>query len=678
MAYILFNTVIGLLSILAFYATGRALAIACRIKTEDAAEKLAVYPAIGMVSYSLVFTALGFCSLYYTTTAYIALTVGLTCIFVKPKELIGETREIFEGLKNSLSFQNPLRLFVVAAATGFTLLFLVRSLAPDIGWDVLTYHLTLPKHYVFAHGLYYVPDVRASSFPQYMSMINVFGMLLYSPALVRMFSTACWSITIALFYAAGRRLYSKRAGLFAALIFIVTPLVLGYAPRGFNDIWWALFFSLSCYFLLRWRDTEAPADFVLAGVLAGFAVGSKILTLFLYPIFVLIIVASVSKRAKWFGWKTLVALIAFTIILVSISSPWFIRNVANTGDMFGFISNDYKQVSEWRGETVGGGTIPKALWFLTLPDFSFVKSPIPKFLYSIVTVTTTPTTKLGCFGVGFVIYAGFIAALFVKRKKPLTLTLIGIVAAYYVIWFFLMKSLTPRYFLPILPLASIIAGYGFSSWSAVSFRFVRRTAAGTLILLILPSIWFEKAFLYQTVSEIKLALKPNDHYEYFLDTYYGGYDLPAVVAGLPPGSKVLSVDDRTYYLIDGPTPVRVAYPWNDFYFDYSEAATPEELRELMRGRGFTHILSRRDRDRFLFPGSPWGGDPRYEQYSFRDDFLAVYGVPIGGDEGVYGQDSLYRLCEEPVYPPRPATERIGEGFDYPLKRTPEAFKADGG
>jgi len=677
MAYILSNTVIGLLSILAFYATGRALAVACRIKTEDAPEKLALYPATGMVLYSLAFTFLGFCSLYYKTTAYIALAAGLACIFVKPREFIEETRGIFDALRNSLSLKDPLRLFVTAAATGFTLLFFARSLAPDIGWDVLTYHLTLPKHYAVAHGIYYVPDIRASSFPQYMSMINVFGMLLNSPALVRMFSTACWSITIAVVYSAGRRLYSKRAGLFAALIFIVTPLVLGYAPRAFNDIWWALFFSLSCYFLLRWRQTEAPADFVFAGVLAGFALGSKILTLFLYPIFVLIIVATVSKRIKWFSWKTLAALAVFTIILASLSSPWFIRNVINTGDALGFISNDYAQVSEWRGETVGSGIIQKSLWFLTLPDFSFAESPVPKFFYSILTVTTTATTKLGCLGVGFAIYAGFITALFVKRKKPLTLTLIGIVAAYYVIWFFLMKSLTPRYFLPILPLASIIAGYGFSSWPAPSFRPVERVAGCVLILLLLPSIWFEKTFLYQSINEIRLALKPDDHYEYFLNTYYGGYDLPAVVAGLPSGSKVLSIDDRTYYLIGGSTPVLVAYPWNDFYFDYSEAATPEELRELMRARGFTHILSRRDRDRFLFPGSPWGGDPRYEQYSFRDDFLAVYGIPVGGDEGVYGQDSLYRLSKKPLHPPRPASERVGEGFDYPLTKTPEAFKTDG-
>lgn len=676
MAYILFNIVIGLLSILAFYATGRALAIACRIKTEDAAEKLAIYPAIGMVSYSLVFTVLGFCSLYYKTTAYIALTAGLTCIFVKPKELIGETREIFDAFKNSLSFQNPLRLFVVAAATGFTLLFFVRSLAPDIGWDVLTYHLTLPKYYAVAHGLYYVPDVRASSFPQYMSMINVYGMLLYSPALVRMFSTACWSITVALVYSAGRRLYSKRAGLFAALIFIVTPLVLGYAPRAFNDIWWALFFSLSCYFLLRWRDTRTTGDIITAGILAGFAFGSKILGLFLFPIYIIIIVISLKGR-NLNTLRTVTIIAVFTVLFIAVASPWFARNYAVTGDILGFVMNDYEQVSVWRGDTVGGGIISKALWFLSLPNFSAIRFPVVKFFTFPISITTAVTSWRGCLGIGFIIYTGIIASIFYKKNRRITLSLIGIMVAYYFIWFFMMKSLTPRYFLPVLPLASVIAGYGFSSWSAVSSRFVKRAATVTLILLLLPTIWFERAFLYQTINEIKLALKPNGHYEYFLDTYYGGYDLPAVVAGLPPGSKVLSVDDRTYYLIGGPTPVRVAYPWNNYYFNYSDAATPKELRDLMVGRGFTHVLSRRDRDRFLFPGSPWGGDPRYEQYSFRDDFLAVYGIPVNGDDGIYGQDSLYLLSIEPVCPPRPASERVGEGFDYPLKWTPVAFKQNG-
>ena len=144
---------------------------------------------------------------------------------------------------------------------------------------------------------------------------------------------------------------------------------------------------------------------------------------------------------------------------------------------------------------------------------------------------------------------------------------------------------------------------------------------------------------------------------------------PAAIDELPPGSKVLSLDNRTFYLIGGPTPVRVAYPWNNYYFDYSTASTPAELRERMRTRGLTHVLSRKSKDRFVFPGSPWGGDPRYEQYSFKDDFLPVYGIPVGGDNGRYGHDSLYLLSEKPLRPLRPASERTGEGFG--------AFKQNG-
>jgi len=676
MTYITLNIVFGLLSLIAFYLTGRALAVACRVETEDVAEKLAVYPALGMVSYSLAFTVLGFCSLYYTTTAYIALAAGLACTLVRPKGLIEETRRIFYGFINSLSFNNALRLSVIIATMGFTLLFFVRSLAPDIGWDVLTYHLTLPKHYTLAYGLYYVADVRASSFPQYMSMLDVFGMLLYSPALVRTFSTACWGITVALVYSAGRRLYSEKAGSFAALIFVTVPLILGFASSAFNDLWWALFFSLSCYFLLRWRYSNARADFVFAGVLAGFTFGSKILTLFLFPVYIIVVTLAAGTRKS--VWKTVVLIVFSAALFVLVASPWFFRNVAATGDVFGFISNDYEQVSIWRGETMGSGIIRKSLWFLSLPNFRVVGSPLLKFFTFPVSIATAITSWRGCLGTGFLIYVGTAAAILQRDKKAITLYLFGIVVIYYVIWFFLMKSLTPRYFLPILPLASIVAGYGFSSWFASRSRFARLTATCAFILLLLPSIWFEKAFFYESVKETRLAFKPDEHYEYFLDTFYGGYDLPAIIAGLPPGSKVLSIDDRTYFLIGGPTPVRVGYPWNDFYFDYSEAATPEMLRELMKERRFTHVLSRRDRDRFLFPGSPWGGDPRYEQYSFRDDFLAVYGIPVGGDEGIYGQVGLYQLSEEPIHPSRPPSERVGEGFNYPLEWTPEAFKTGNG
>jgi hypothetical protein len=678
MLFIITNFFLATLSASAFYLTGRAISTVARLRVTGVAERLAVYPAVGMSAYALAFTALGFAGLYTQATAFTALGLGLVGALVRPRALSAELSETAARFKAAATdLKNPVRPLLLWSALALTLVTAIVALLPQLWWDVLSYHLTLPLKYSIAGRLYYVPDVRASSFPQYQEQLNLFGMLLYSTRLAPLYVVLTWNVILVIVYAAARRLYGEKAGCLAAAVFLTTPFILYFLPYGVNDHWWAMLFAVSAYFILRWRDSDSWQDLVAAGALAGVAFGSKILHGFLLPVYVLALIAVAYASKKTLA-KSAAAVITFGILFAALASPWFVRNVTETGRFLGFVADDYAHVSMWRGEDAPHDLVNRFLWFFSLPTFRGPDMTLWNLIKTPFLITVGRTTWGSSNGIGLLLYPGIILSLFIKnRLKTSFLILTGLILLL-LIWILLMKTTTPRYLYPAVPLAAVASGAGYAWAFGISGRWKKTVAVVSFIALLLGTLFLSRYTFYYYVRDIPLALNPGAHYEYVLGNLYGGEDLPKALDGLPEGSTVLSVDHKTFYLIGRKAPVYVGYPWNGYFFDYSVARNPAEMLKAIKSRGFTHVLYREGDGDFLFPGSPWGGDPRYGQYHFLYDFLEVYGVPVGGEDGdgVFGPDRLYELDDEPVRPPRPASERIGEGFDCPLTRTPEAFKTD--
>jgi hypothetical protein len=676
MLFIITNFFLATLSALAFYLAGRAISIATRLRVSGVAERLAIYPAVGISAYALAFTALGFAGLYNQTTAFIALGLGLISAFVRPRALSAELSETTTRFKAAATdLKNPVRPLLLWSALALTIVTAIVALLPQLWWDVLSYHLTLPLKYSIAGRLYYVLDIRASSFPQYQEQLNLFGMLLYSTRLAPLYVVLTWDIILAVVYTAARRLYGEKTGYYAAVVFLTTPFILYFLPYGVNDHWWAMLFAVSAYFILRWRDSGSWQDLVAAGALAGVAFGSKILHGFLLPVYLFALIAVVYTSKKTFV-KSAASIITFSILLVVLASPWFIRNMAETGHFLGFVADDYAQVSMWRGEDTQSNFINRFLWFFSLPTFRGPDMTLWNLIKTPFLITVGRTTWGSSNGIGLLLYPGIFLSLFIKNRRKTSALISVSLVLLFLIWVLLMKTTTPRYLYPAIPLAAVAAGAGYAWALGISNRWKKTVAVVGFVALLLSTLFLSRYTFYSYIRDIPLALNPGAHHEYVLGNLYGGEDLPKTLDGLPEGSTVLSVDHKTFYLIGRKAPVYVGYPWNSYFFDYSAARNPEEMLKTIKNRGFTHVLYREGDGDFLFPGSPWGGDPRYEQYHFLYDFLEIYGIPVGGEDGdgIFGPDRLYKLIDEPVRPPRPASERTGEGFDYPLKSMPEAFK----
>jgi hypothetical protein len=103
-------------------------------------------------------------------------------------------------------------------------------------------------------------------------------------------------------YALGRRLYGVGAGVLAAFLVAIAPILTAHAHYATVDTTAAFWTTLSLVFAARALDSCRARDFVWAGVFAGFAGGTKY-NAGLVLIAVGVAVASAALRLKRHRWK---------------------------------------------------------------------------------------------------------------------------------------------------------------------------------------------------------------------------------------------------------------------------------------------------------------------------------------------------------------------------------------
>jgi mannosyltransferase len=142
--------------------------------------------------------------------------------------------------------------------------------------------------------------------------VAVFG---YSEAALRMPSVLASSVTVALVYAAGKRLFGKNAGVLAALLFALSPVSIMWARDTTAYAFEMMFVTAGLLFLLR--ALERPT----AGNLAGWVL-SLLLAVFAHAIAITAVAAQVLPLAvldrRQVPWRRL---LTATAILLGLMVP---------------------------------------------------------------------------------------------------------------------------------------------------------------------------------------------------------------------------------------------------------------------------------------------------------------------------------------------------------------------
>ena len=540
----------GMLIILGACGLGHLLLRAMRLQLDQwSLERIVLAAGLGLSGVSLLTLCCGLLARTFPGVMSSAVLGGLLILFaaIELTLLFRDRRIVVDGKPNTersrmstpwhdvlLRGQIPfpimarvglglvIGLFVTAMALG--------AMLPSVDFDVKEYHLQGPKEWYQSGAITLLSHNVYTSFPFLTEMFPLLGMVLTDDwqrgALVGKFVLMLFGPLTALgVFTIARRWFDSKVAWAAALIHISTPWtyrisVIAYAEGGLT-----FYLLASLLAVLLAADASDSRERLkrtfLCGLLAGSAMACK------YP-GVLSVVLPLGATLLWptarpfrprsFGMTAL----AFTAGCAITVGPWLGKNLYETGNPVYPLLNSVFHGSDWtptleanwkRGH--GPPHHDPADLAVKLFDVTIKSDWLSPLLFSMAPLT-----------------------LLVRRQRWLIRGLWVYVAFLFLSWWILTHRID-RFWIPLIPLVSILAGIGVW-WT--THRLWRVTAGAAVGLCVL----FNLAFIATPYCGLNAWLADYD--EVWDTAQLTSGTIRSVNAmDLPPGSKVLCVGEAQVF-----------------------------------------------------------------------------------------------------------------------------------
>lgn len=458
----------------------------------------------------------------------------------------------------------------------------VEAVAPETGFDAMSYHLALLTTYSEHHRLVSTPYNVQSWFYLGADMNYLLAMMIGGQTAAKLVHFSFMLLTGATVFAFTARRSSTYSGLLAAVLFVTAPLVLWEASTAYVDLALSYYSCLTISAVSCWVDNRHPGYLRVAGLLAGWAISIKLTALYLLiPLVAILAITLLSDRHQ--PWRhQLRAMLAFGGPLLITGAPWPVLRWVQTGNPVFPFFNDLFRSPLWPAgadlpvlTSYGIGTSAESLirlpWAVTFQANLFSESSVPSVI-----------------GLSLVL----VPLLVVGRPWPAwTLPLLGIVLVFGLLWVYTGWQYL-RFLLPVLPIVAVLAGDALASLDRVMSPIIPRSALLIWLAASLPltaalygnvttaSIFRVALGLETPASFLSHAVPAYDAYRW-LATHYADQPVHTLTIG----------DEARLYAPGIVEPIYSPTLWPRL----REASDDETAMAILREHGITHLLIDRAR-----------------------------------------------------------------------------------
>lgn len=474
---------------------------------------------------------------------------------------------------------------LIVAISAALLFDFFEGLAPPTDADSLAYHFALPRDFLAAGKIFFVPRAADGAIPllqhmSYMVALGIGGEL----AMTLWTMLTGWSAAGVL-YVLARRHMSRDWSLVIALLFLTTPAVIYGAGSGQVETRGAAFVLVSVLAAIETRRLDHIGYAALAGLAAGFYAGSKYPGLLFVPMAGL---AVVSQR-RWIRHG-----LAFAVAALLAVAPFYLWHWWNTGDpffpmLYGLI--EYRPGIPWNTEihaafkhwteAIEKSRPPTLLWAAIYP-----------FMATLVPDATFESGRTGFGPIALLLLPMSLVGTWIRRDRlrhsPLVIVAL-LCLGFYLAWFLFGASQRVRHFVPVYPLlllclvaAAEKATDTFPAWRR---PLVVATVATLVFQLSVHAIFAISPARYLLSEEARDA---------YLRRSVIWYDIAHWAnANLPAGSRLLHTQRQLNYLLS--IPYFYAHPLTDTRIDQlSKAKDPARFWRQLNAIGVTHWMANPD------------------------------------------------------------------------------------
>ncbi|WP_419655472.1 glycosyl transferase, family 39 [Desulfosarcina variabilis str. Montpellier] len=223
-----------------------------------------------------------------------------------------------------------IQVVLILILTGLITCILVMSTVPPVSRDALTHHLAVPKLWIKAGGIIEMPDIVFSYYPMNIDLLYALPLLFGNDIIPKYihFAFALGTSWMIYLYLAKRT--TRTLALFGVLLFLSTPIIIALCISAYVDLGLIFFSWGAFYYLLEWRiEPDRIAKLIVSAVFCGLGLGTKyngLLVFFLLTLFVPIVYIRAQNQRHSQVIKAIAYPILFTIVAMTVFSPWMIRN----------------------------------------------------------------------------------------------------------------------------------------------------------------------------------------------------------------------------------------------------------------------------------------------------------------------------------------------------------------
>jgi len=270
---------------------------------------------IGLYSYAIL--ALGLLKqLFFTQVLLVTIFFVLLLIIA----LFVDIKDSFNKLKN-YNFSRY-ELFVVVLLGLLVFVSFIGALGPELAFDSLWYHLTIPKIFIQKNEIFYIQGnlFYYSLMPKLVEMLYTSSLILSNEIAAKIIHFLFGIFTsIVLFKLC--RLYLKRfESLLVVILFYSNMVVMWLSITAFSDLGRAFFEIFSFYFFLIFAKKRKTKYLFASSLLLGLAIATKVLAIGSLFIFVLLLLIASNRTMK----QKIKSSLLYTATALTIPLPWFV------------------------------------------------------------------------------------------------------------------------------------------------------------------------------------------------------------------------------------------------------------------------------------------------------------------------------------------------------------------
>jgi hypothetical protein len=525
---------------------------------------------LGVLAYGVFF--IGLLGLLHPWIILSYLLILFVCFLKSINSVLHQFLSQFPTILRKFVALNGWQRIILIASILILAASLLQALSPPADYDGLMYHLPAPELFLQEGRLLVLPGLWQANGPLAVQMLFTIGLSFGSDVFAKLIHLTFAVLLIIGTFSFANRFFGRTQAWVSVAILLGIPVLPIWAAWAYVDFAWAIYELLSLYAILLFVLRGERRWLILAGVVIGFGLGTKLLAIATLGLMILFIIWK-SRESGILAMLKHSAL--FCGIALLIASPWYLKNWLMAGNpfypmFFGGLEWPADRLALLNQYLYSFGTGTGFLDYLFLPWNLYVNHDqfsgalnieIPSILFLLVFIFP-----------------------FLQHNKVIK-GLSGFLLLRFIVWG--LGSQQTRFLLPMFPLLSVVSTQvvytllripGFRRTSRILF-------SGLLGGLIFATMIYSVGFAINS-APVVMGLESK---ESFLSRQPGNFQaLQLITHTFDPDSRVFMMwDGKGYYCDHRCLPDAEQGQWTRLV---STSDSMQQVIATLREMGITHLL----------------------------------------------------------------------------------------